>query len=246
MAALQRASRMSAAVDNSCVQDDYTLYHHTMVVTEDGDWTVVQQGMGDASARRYHWQSADLDGFVTEPQAAIASMDSRQTVLNLPGDGSTETRDVAVDLVNDDPRHLERYLRPGQASLDAFTGGEELRMPRHHRLQEADLTERSIRQLEAAYERQPEGFDELVDVDGVGRKSLRALALIAELVHGTENDWDDPAKYAYAHGGKDGTPYPVHRDRYDESIEHVQRALRQADVTDEQREAAQQRLQALG
>ncbi|MDY6769208.1 MAG: DUF763 domain-containing protein, partial [Candidatus Nanohaloarchaea archaeon] len=241
----KRSSRLSAAVDSACVQDSYTLYHHTFVLTEDGDWTVVQQGMGDSSARRYHWVSDGVESFVEEPQTAIASMARQAAVLDLTAEESGEARQVSVDLVNDDPQHLKRYAKePGQLSLDRFAGAEvpELTMPRHHRLRKEDLTERSIEQLEAAYERQPEGFEELVSIEGIGRKSLRALALIAEVVHDAEAAREDPAKYSYAHGGKDGTPYPVDEERYDESIRHLEQAVEQADVEGGEKRKALERL----
>ncbi|MDY6770248.1 MAG: DUF763 domain-containing protein [Candidatus Nanohaloarchaea archaeon] len=246
---LQRSSRLSAAVDNGCVQDAYTLYHHAFVVTEDGDWAVVQQGMGEASARRYHWLSDTVDGFVDEPQAGIAAMEQKDEVLDLTAGASGETRQASLDLVNDDPSHLLRYARDGlQTGLDAFTGdgtaAPHLAMPRHHRLTEGDLTERSIEQLQRAYERQPDDYEELVGTEGIGPKSLRALALIAEVVHDADAAREDPAKYAYAHGGKDGTPYPVDRERYDESIRHLQQALGQAAVDAGEKREALQRLAA--
>ena len=258
-AALKRSSRMSAKVDNACVQDTYTLYHHTMVITEDGEWCVVQQGMGEGTARRYHWLSADVEDFVREPQAAICAPTRREDVLDLTAEGSGEARDVSVDLVNDDPAHLKRHLQPAeQRSLGDFGGGSagapgvsspstapELRMPNHHDLRPSDLTERSIDQLQRAYEVQPTDYEELVSIDGIGQGSLRALGLVAELVYDAESSREDPAKYAYAHGGKDGTPFPVDRERYDRSIDFLQMTLEQAELEGEARQEAFQRLEAL-
>jgi hypothetical protein len=230
-----------------------------MVVTEDGEWCVVQQGMDESVARRYHWLSDGLEDFVEEPQSAICSQQRRPSVLDLTASQSAETREVSVDLVQDDPGRLKRYLQPrGQQSLAAFGGGadplgdhaagkgsEHLRMPSHHELRPSDLTERSIDQLQRAYEYQPEDYEELVETDGVGPKSLRALALIAELVHDAESARDDPAKYAYAHGGKDGTPHPVDRERYDRSIEVLRDALEGAEVDRETKQSSLQRLAEL-
>ena len=242
-ATLKRSSRMSAKVDDACVQDAYTLYHHAMVVTEEGDWCVVQQGMDDSTARRYHWLSADVEDFVCEPQAAICAPSPRDDVLDLSAEASAEARDVSVDLVNDDPSHLERYLQPSsQRSLADFGAGADpwaadaggsipdLRMPDHHELRPSDLSSRAIDQLQRAYEVQPDDYEELVAVSGVGRGSLRALGLIAELVYDAESSREDPAKYAYAHGGKDGTPFPVERERYDRSIEFLQVTLDRVEV----------------
>ena len=266
---LKRLSRTSAKVDNACVQDSFTLYHHTMVLTEDGDWCVIQQGMNDASARRYHWLSAEVTDPVCEPQAAIASQAAPDSVVDLTAAGSAETREVSVDLVKDDPSRLKRYLRPAsQRSLADFGAGDatdagptasgvsptdppgpappELRMPNHHRLRLSDLSERAIDQLQYAYEVQPDDFEELVGIDGVGRGSLRALGLVAELVYDAERSHEDPAKYAYAHGGKDGTPYPVDRERYDRTVSYLQRTLEQAAVDRDARREALKRLAALG
>jgi hypothetical protein len=253
-AALKRSSRMSAKVDNACVQDAYTLYHHTMVVTEDGEWCVVQQGMDDSTARRYHWLSADLEDFVREPQAAICAPTRRDDVLDLTAERSEEARDVSVDLVKDDPSRLKRHLQPaGQRSLGDFGAGgydapsstPELRMPDHHELRDSDLTERSIDQLQRAYEVQPADYEALVSIDGIGQGSLRALGLIAELVYDAESSREDPAKYAYAHGGKDGTPFPVDRERYDRSIDFLQATLEGAELDREARREAFGRLEAL-
>ncbi len=256
---LQETSRLAATVDNACLQDSYTLYHHTMAVTEDGDWCVVQQGMNDATARRYHWLSESVDEFVVEPQEAIAAQQRRDSVLDLTAADSDETRDTAVDLVRDDPARLKRHLHgSGQRSLADFGGGRaesgaeaagpadgdppHLRMPDHHQLRLSDLSERAIDNLQAAYERQPADFEELVQVEGVGPGSLRALALIAELVYDADAARDDPAKYAYAHGGKDGTPHPVKRERYDQSIEEVRASLEGAEVDGDTKQTALERL----
>lgn len=231
---LVEASRKSAAVDNSCVQDSYSIYHHTTVFTETGEWCVVQQGMNDGYARRYHWLSDSVGEFTEEPQEAICSQGSRQSVLNLVSRESQDTREVSVDLVNDDPRHLRRYFT-GQSSLLDFS--RELEMPGHHGLRKADLTERSLEQLEKAYEIQPRDYEELISIEGIGSKSLRALSLVSEVVYGSEPDWQDPAKYSYAHGGKDGTPFPVDREVYDESIEKMWEAVEAAELGSSREEA---------
>lgn len=229
---LQSASRLSAKVDNACLQDSYSLYHHTMIVSESGHWCVVQQGMNESSARRYHWLANDFTTFINEPHSAICAMERHEAVLDLTAGTSSETRQTSLDLVNDNPVHLKQYLTdPSQQSLGSFAvDTPELRLPTHHQLSLSNLTERSIDQLQQAYEIQPRDYEELVSIDGVGPASIRALALIAELVYGSESSWTDPAKYAYAHGGKDGTPYPVRRDTYDRSIDEIRAAIRNAEV----------------
>lgn len=261
---LKRTSRLSAAVDNGCVQDSYTLYHHTMAVTETGDWCVVQQGMSDATARRYHWLSDGLESFVEEPQAAICAQQEAAQPLDLTAEESAETRALSVDLVQDDPVHLKNELQ-GQHSLADFAAGGSrprearladtlagldtapaLDMPDHHELRAADLSERALDQLQQAYEYQPEDFETLVELDGIGPGSLRALALIAGLVYDAESSREDPAKYAYAHGGKDGTPHPVDRERYDRSIEFLRSTVEGAELNHETKQASLKRLAEIG
>lgn len=262
---LKRASRLSAAVDNGCVQDSYTLYHHTMAISDSGAWCVVQQGMNDSTARRYHWLSGGIDSFVEEPQAAICSQKRQQNPLDLTAGASAETRAVSVDLVQDDPSRLKRELQGqyslsdfGNSSSDDVTGTEsaaferktltrepDLTMPDHHELREADLSENALDQLRRAYEYQPDSYEELVELDGIGQGSLRALALIAELIYDAESSREDPAKYAYAHGGKDGTPHPVERERYDRSIEQLRSVLEGAEIDRETKQSSLKRLAEL-
>ena len=260
---LKRTSRMSAAVDNGCVQDSYTLYHHAMAISESGAWCVVQQGMNDSTARRYHWLSEGVESFVEEPQAAICAQECRSDPLDLTAEASAETRAVSVDLVQDDPVHLKRELR-GQRSLADFGAGPaenetgrdgaehsalssepDLSMPDRHELRRADLSEEALDQLRRAYEYQPDDYEELVELDGIGPGSLRALALIAELVYDAESSREDPAKYAYAHGGKDGTPHRVERDRYDRSVEYMRSALEGAEIDRETKQRSLKRLAEL-
>ena len=261
---LKRTSRMSAAVDNGCVQDSYDIYHHTMAVSESGAWCVVQQGMGDSMARRYHWLSDDVASFVEEPQAALCSQAEAADPLDLTAEESAETRDVSVDLIRDDPRHLLRELQ-GQRSLADFGAGgatsgatddatglrerlaadPDLTMPGHHELRRADLSEAALDNLQRAYEVQPSDYEELVDLEGIGPGSLRALALVSELVYDAESSREDPAKYAYAHGGKDGTPHPVDRERYDGSVEFMRSMLEGAELDRETKQSSLERLAEL-
>lgn len=251
---LAEYSRLSAMVDNACVQDSFTLYHHTMVVTESGDWCVVQQGMNESAARRYHWLSGDLDNIVVEPHNAICTQTHSSSVLDLVATESEETRNISLDLVKDDPSHLLRYAEsPNQSSISDFATGSspswsvpasetELSMPNHHDLSYKDISKQAINQLEKAYELQPESYEDLIGIEGVGPKSLRALALIAELVYEAESSHSDPAKYAYAHGGKDGTPHPVDRERYDRSIDYLQNMVEGAELDSETKQQSLKRL----
>ena len=233
---LVHASRMSAKVDNNGVQDGYQIYHHFFMFTADGDWTVVQQGMNESTgyARRYHWVSRGLRDFTEEPHAAICS-DKRGLTLDLVAGGSRETREAMGGLSAEKPDKLVRELKRLQR----------LDLPRRHQVFLRDLhPDRVHKVLLLTYERQPEDFATLLGMPGVGAKTLRALALIAELVHGTSLSWKDPARFSFAHGGKDGYPYPVDRDTYDTSIDILARAVRSLRVDRGEKAAALKRLAA--
>ena len=240
IAHLKYSSRMAAKVDSSLVQDDYTLYHRCFVFDEGGNWVVIQQGMNpqEKSARRYHWLSTSLYSFVEEPHMAICS-DKTNKTLDLTAKESEQTRSVSVDLVKDNPVHLS-----GQLTLSDFSPSRVPRysMPRAH---EVKITPAIMKALQRAYEIQPSNYEELVAIRGVGPSSLRALALTAELVYGTKPSWKDPVKYSFAHGGKDGTPFPVQRQIYDKTIRFMQDAVDQAKLGNSEKERALKRLAQL-
>ncbi len=217
--AFVRASRLSAKVDNSLVQDGYQLYHHAFFLDENGNWAVVQQGMQSEGgfARRYHWSSEGLREFVEEPHSGIAAMRYENEVLDLASRESREARKTSLDLAKDGTLLF-------QASLKSFLG-EKLSMPARHSLRFVDLSKQSREALRKAYELQPESYEELLELKGIGARVLRALALISELCYGSRLSWRDPAKYSWALGGKDGWPYRVNRKRYDETIELLQEAI---------------------
>jgi hypothetical protein len=230
-APLVYASRMSAKVDNSAVQDGYQLYHHTFLFTKAGSWAVVQQGMNDANryARRYHWLSEAVTDFVNEPHSAIASQ-MKATTLNLVASESASARSTVSEIaVNEKPQVIVADLKRLKT----------LSLPAHHPIGINDLHPDSInRVLLGIYERQPQGFEQLLGLQGVGAKTLRALTLIAELVHGVAPSYEDPARYSFAHGGKDGYPYPVDKETYDRSIELLAKSVSRARLgLSEKREA---------
>jgi uncharacterized protein len=244
---LVRASRMSAKVDNALVQDGYQLYHHAFFFTEKGDWAVVQQGMNESYARRYHWLSDGVKSFVEEPHSAICSQRQEPIVLDLTAAQSRENRQATLDLVKDGPIHLG--LRPAQRSL--FDFGEvgpcalprELYMPRRHELlARLDIDKASRKALQMAYELQPSSYEELVTLQGLGPRRIRALSLISELIYGASPSWLDPAKFSFAHGGKDGTPFPVDRDTYDRSIITLHDAIEGARLDKKEKYEAIKRL----
>ncbi len=219
-APLVRASRLTARVDNTALQDGYRLYHHSFFFTRDGHWSVVQQGMndGDGMARRYHWTSEGLDSFVVEPHAAICC-DRRRPGLNLVDRESEAAREAITTITREPDTEVARTI----AALPS------LNMPRHHLLDARDIRPAQLyKVLERTWEHPPRDFQALLGTPGLGPKSLRALALVAELVYGSRAASRDPAAYAFAHGGKDGTPYPVDRERYDQTVETFHDALRRA------------------
>jgi hypothetical protein len=220
------ASRISAKVDNSAVQDGYQLYHHSFVFTGEGKWCIVQQGMSDETsmARRYHWLSDSVQSFVNEPHAAVCC-DATAETLNLVAAENAGVRDASARLAGEKTVLLE--------------------MPRRHWVRDADINPKYLEKiLLQTYERQPEDFEALLAIPGVGAKTLRALALTAELVYGTQASFRDPARYAFAHGGKDGTPFPVDRATYDKTIEVLHRALNKATVARTEKVHAFRRLAA--
>jgi hypothetical protein len=220
--ALVNASKLSAKVDNTAVQDGYDLYHHVLMLTEKGSWAVVQQGLNPTNhyARRYHWLSENVRSFVEEPHAAICC-DSRGKALNMVAKESREARKVSVDMVQE--KRLVTLLQK-QTTLDSFS--QRLELPRGHAI--PHMNKLNIETLKRAYELQPQNYEQLLAVKGMGPKTVRSLALIADIVYGTPPSWRDPANYSFAHGGKDGIPYPVDRKRYDRSIEILQTGIEEA------------------
>lgn len=229
---LKAASRMSAKVDSSAVQDGFSVYHHTFIFTDDGAWTTVQQGMNDGTgmARRYHWMNPER--FDSDPHSGVTELPDR-SVLNLVAAEGEGNRRVATELAREEPGKIARELKRMR----------ELSLPRHHALRIADLRPESMaRVLTRAYEAQPREFTDLLAVRGVGAKGLRALSLVAELTYGEPASIRDPASFAFAHGGKDGTPFPVDRTTYDATIESLRRTVAEAKLGRDQRRSAMKRL----
>ena len=214
-----RASRLSAKVDSSAVQDGFQIYHHCFVFTADGSWAVIQQGMNDASgmARRYHWLTTAT--FDSDPHAAVAGGAAGQEVLNLVAGEADGNRRTAAALAREEPGTVAREVERMRS----------LSLPHRHEVLLSDIhPDRLERVLVHAYDAQPEDFTALLAVPGVGAKGLRALALVAELAYGEPASVRDPVSYAWAHGGKDGTPFPVDRPTYDSTIESLRNAVHQA------------------
>ena len=234
-APLVRASRLSAKVDSSALQDGFQVYHHTFLFSTDGSWAVVQQGMNErtSTARRYHWHEPAR--FDADPHAAVSGPPG-DDVLNLVAAEADGNRAASAALAREGPGPIVREL--GRMRT--------LSMPHRHEVRLQDLhPERLERVLLGAYEAQPEHFTALLAVPGVGAKGLRALALVAELTYGEPASVRDPVSYAFAHGGKDGTPHPVDRATYDATIESLRRALAEARTGRSEKVSALKRLAGL-
>ncbi|MBE6493053.1 MAG: DUF763 domain-containing protein [Methanosphaera stadtmanae] len=255
---LIKSSKLSAKIDNACIQDSYSLYQHNFFLTESGKWAVVQQGMNTNNkyARRYHWISTDLDEFFNDPHTGIDCEKKEDSVLNMSSKESKEVRSISVDLINDNPEHLRTYFRKDKKQTlltdffdwdndddpTGFNNQPHFTMPRHHPVLDMDLSDKEFEVLKNAYEIQPEKYQDLISLKGMGPKKIRALALISDLVYGKKASWEDPVKYSFAHGGKDGFPYPVDKEVYDHSIETIEDALNQSKLDKKDKLGAIKRL----
>jgi len=221
---LVRISRLTARVDNNAIADGFQIYLHSFILTANGEWAVVQQGLNEQSgmARRYHWHSASVHDFVCEPHTAIVG-DHQGTIMNLVDAQAKPAQESLLDIVRQDP----------EATL---SDARRLVMPSHHdvRPHNVDL-KRLGAVLALAHERDLQDFASLLLLEQLGPRTLQSLALIAEVVHGTPSRFADPARFSFAHGGKDGHPFPVPLRTYDESIDFLRNGLDRAKVGDKEK-----------
>jgi hypothetical protein len=232
--ALVRSSKLSAKVDNTVVQDGFQLYLHNFIVSNEGQWTVVQQGMSadNSTARRYHWHSADLHSFVDAPHAAICGA-NQGVILNLADAGANPARNGVLAITREKPEIM----------MDTI---QQLVLPAHHdvRTEDVDL-KRLGAMLWVAHEKAPADFEELLLLEGVGPRTIQSLALVSEVIHGAPVRFRDPARFAFAHGGKDGHPFPVPVNVYDETIGILQTAVQKAKIGQQDKQEAIKKLSAL-
>ncbi len=229
------ASRMAAKVDNTALQDGYQLYHHVFLFTKAGSWAVVQQGMNEANkyARRYHWLGEQVADFVCEPHSGICS-NTTGKALNMVASESEAARQTVTDIVVEQkPEKLLDELK----KLKTLT-----LPPRHHVTLDDIHPDRLSKIIIQTHERSPQNFEQLLGLEGVGPKTIRALSLVSELVYGVAPSFRDPARFSFAHGGKDGHPYPVDRRTYDKSIELLGQAVRRAKLGETEKLDALRRL----
>lgn len=216
---LVRFSKLSAKVDNTAVQDGFQLYIHNFIVSQEGDWSVVQQGMreGDAMARRYHWHSQNVRSFVEEPHTAVCGL-NQGPILNLTAAEASSTRQSMLNITQAKPELMMQEIQ-------------HLVMPQHHEVRSKDVDLKRLGSiLWLAHDTQPKNFEELLLLEGVGPRTVQSLALVSEVIHGTPSRFKDPARFSFAHGGKDGHPFPVPTKTYDEVISTLQKAVHKAKI----------------
>jgi hypothetical protein len=256
-------SRMSAKVDSALIQDGYQIYHHCFMFSKNGAWTVIQQGMNteNQTARRYHWHSKELKDMICEPHTAIMSQATIDSVLDLTAKKSAGSRDGSVSLIKEGLPTLMKevtLLRKHESSLSRMIsvqkGYEQLTLLSlagneftNHPVQKEDFRKNSYLEkiLGLLCETLPEDYATLLATQGVGPKTVRSLALVAEMVYGAEPSYEDPARYSFAHGGKDATPYPVDVPTYDQTISIMQDIVAKTKMDESEKKKAQQKLAEL-
>lgn len=233
-AALVRTSRLTARVDNNAIADGFQIYLHAFVVTNDGEWAVVQQGLNEATgtARRYHWHSAAVSDFTCAPHTGIVG-DSQGVIQNLVDEGATPAQQAMLTVASEHPDRTLREIRSWAA-------------PAHHDVRAADVDLKRLGAvLAVAHDRQLRDFASLLLLEHLGPRTLQSLALVAEVVHGTPTRFADPARFSFAHGGKDGHPFPVPLKTYDETIAVLRNGLERAKVGDTDKLDGMKRLDRL-
>jgi hypothetical protein len=252
------ASRMAAKVDNAAIQDGYSLYHHVILFDEKGNWTIVQQGMNPTNrmARRYHWISDDLKSFVSEPHTGIIGNHKSANVLDMTSIKSIENQKISLELARSEVDNLKSSVykvlsetnlpQKRVESLDSWIAPNDknINNEKDFRCVECYEMPRKLdwNAFRRCYDIQPQNYEQLISVPGIGPASIRALSLIGEIIFGTKASWQDPVKYNFAHGGKDGVPYPVARRTYDKSISYLSSAIEGAEIEREQRILALRKL----
>lgn len=220
--ALVRCSKLSAKVDNTAVQDGFQLYMHSFIVNTEGLWTVVQQGMQNqgTTARRYHWHSSSMESFVDDPHTAICGV-NQGTILNMVAKAASPARTALVNMGIEHPSRL----------LAEIQKMPKLILPNHHDVRAKDVDLKRLgAMLWLTHEKQPGDFEELLLLEGMGPRTLQSMALVSEVIYGTPSRFKDPARFSFAHGGKDGHPFPVPVKIYDETISVLSKAVQKAKI----------------
>ncbi len=211
---LKKVSRLTAKIDANCVQDGYTIYHHSIIFTDSGEWAVIQQGMNPANgwARRYHWIYTVRD-FFSDPHKGISGYREKK-VLNLVSRSNKKIREAMLEILKEPFDGVKRVLT----------------MPQRHRIFRRDISEHTFKFLTKIWGKEYLSFRELVEEKGIGKRTLRALALASHLIYGTEISFNDPVSFSFAHGGKDGYPFPIDREVYRNTIEILRKGIERARI----------------
>lgn len=215
--ALVRSSRLTAKVDNTAIQDGFNIYLHSFVVADTGEWSVIQQGMNDNTgyARRYHWHSADVKSFTEEPHTFIYGKNQGQ-ILNLTAKEATPSKEGILNISKETPERMLAEIR-------------KIVLPTHHDVRAKDVDLKRLGAVLALAQELPvHDFENLLLLEGLGPRTLQSLALVSEVIHGTPSRFSDPARFSFAHGGKDGHPFPVPTKVYDESIDVLKKSIEKA------------------
>ncbi len=214
---LVRSSRLSAKVDNTAIQDGFQIYLHSFILTNEGEWAVIQQGMNTQSgyARRYHWHSSELKSYTEEPHTFIYGR-NMGPILNLTASGAAETKNGILEITRSNPDQMIDEMR-------------KIKLPAHHDVRNKDVDIKRLGAILALSQELPvKDFESLLLLQGLGPRTLQSLTLVSEVIHGTASRFDDPARFSFAHGGKDGHPFPVPTKTYDQSIKILRQAIDKA------------------
>ena len=228
---LARCSRLAAKVDNTAIQDGFQIYLHTFVVTDEGEWVVVQQGMNNRNgfARRYHWHSSQLEDFINDPHTWICG-ENQGLIFNLTDTKAGQTRNSVVDIAIQHPDTIRKEIR-------------KIIMPAHHDVRMKDIDMKRLGSVIAlAHESDLNQFEDLLLLKGLGPRTLQSLALVSEVIYGTPARFQDPARFSFAHGGKDGHPFPVPTKVYDEVIDTMDDIVRKSKIERSEKQKALQSL----
>jgi len=248
------ASKITAKVDSCLIQAGFQIYHHNFIFTKDGKFAVVQQGMNTQlqKARRYHWLSLKIKDFTEEPHSGIIS-DVKLRPLNLVAKESRENKEISVEMVREEPKTFLKDIKlisekssslmkqrrlPGFCEMEL----EDVEFYHHPVEKEKFDLKRLKKTIEKAHFLKPENFEQLLMTEGVGPKTIRALSLVSEIIYGAKPSYEDPARYSFAHGGKDSTPYPIDRTTYDKTISVLEKGIEMAKISLKEKEMAKQRL----
>lgn len=224
---LIRSSRLTAKVDNTAIHDGFQIYLHTFIATNKDEWAVVQQGMNDASgmARRYHWNSSQFKSYLEEPHTFIYGQNQGE-ILNLTDKQSAHAKDSILKITLEEPRYMLPEIR-------------KIVMPKHHDVRRENVNLKRLGSILAlAHEKQHSNFENFLLMEGVGPRTIQSLALVSEVIHGAPSRFTDPARFSFAHGGKDGHPFPVPLKTYDETINLLQTSVEKSKLGDKDKSEA--------